>query len=223
MKFSHDMDVQINTPPEILEQCRICHDEDKDSDMEIPCSCCGTLKYAHRKCVQRWCNEKGDTTCEICLQEFSPGYNAPQPSLFHYGDSPINFGWGIQNDDFMGMFNANNHELLESELEYSSSPSPSTLKCFRIIAIIFIVLLVLHHALPIIFVLSEIFSGLQEYSWTMIMLVLLRAIEMVVPINLLVKAIIGIQRLQHQDYHSNMQSHEENDLDQSELSVIHIQ
>lgn len=25
-------------------------------------------QYAHRRCVQRWCNEKGDTTCEICHQ-----------------------------------------------------------------------------------------------------------------------------------------------------------
>jgi len=24
--------------------------------------------YAHRKCVQHWCNEKGDITCEICHQ-----------------------------------------------------------------------------------------------------------------------------------------------------------
>jgi len=27
-------------------------------------------QYAHRKCVQRWCNEKGDTTCEICHKVF---------------------------------------------------------------------------------------------------------------------------------------------------------
>jgi hypothetical protein len=26
------------------------------------------LQYAHRRCIQRWCNEKGDTTCEICHQ-----------------------------------------------------------------------------------------------------------------------------------------------------------
>lgn len=26
------------------------------------------LQYAHRRCVQRWCNEKGDTMCEICHQ-----------------------------------------------------------------------------------------------------------------------------------------------------------
>lgn len=25
-----------------------------------------SFQYAHRKCVQHWCNEKGDITCEIC-------------------------------------------------------------------------------------------------------------------------------------------------------------
>jgi RING-variant domain len=24
------------------------------------------LQYAHRACVQRWCDEKGDVICEIC-------------------------------------------------------------------------------------------------------------------------------------------------------------
>lgn len=55
------------TPRKMVE-CRICQDEDWDSNMETPCSCCGSLKYAHRRCVQRWCNEKGDTVCEICHQ-----------------------------------------------------------------------------------------------------------------------------------------------------------
>lgn len=27
-----------------------------------------SIQYAHRDCVQRWCNEKGNTVCEICLQ-----------------------------------------------------------------------------------------------------------------------------------------------------------
>jgi hypothetical protein len=25
-----------------------------------------SIQYAHRECVQRWCNEKGDISCEIC-------------------------------------------------------------------------------------------------------------------------------------------------------------
>lgn len=25
-------------------------------------------QFAHRKCIQKWCNKKGDITCEICNQ-----------------------------------------------------------------------------------------------------------------------------------------------------------
>lgn len=27
-----------------------------------------SCQFAHRECIQRWCEEKGNTTCEICLQ-----------------------------------------------------------------------------------------------------------------------------------------------------------
>ncbi|KHG30736.1 hypothetical protein F383_12635 [Gossypium arboreum] len=60
-------------------ECRICQDEDNINNLETPCSCSGSLKFAHRKCVQRWCNEKGDITCEICHQPYQPGYTAPPP------------------------------------------------------------------------------------------------------------------------------------------------
>nr|CAB3464529.1 unnamed protein product [Digitaria exilis] len=52
----------------VLVECRICQEDDDEAYMEVPCSCKGSLKYAHRKCIQRWCDEKGDTICEICLQ-----------------------------------------------------------------------------------------------------------------------------------------------------------
>ncbi|KQK06759.1 hypothetical protein BRADI_2g28380v3 [Brachypodium distachyon] len=62
-----------------LRQCRICHEEDDErcAAMESPCACSGSLKYTHRGCVQRWCDEKGSTLCEICLQNFEPGYTVP--------------------------------------------------------------------------------------------------------------------------------------------------
>ncbi|KAF2615402.1 hypothetical protein F2Q70_00011264 [Brassica cretica] len=60
-------------------ECRICQEEDTIQNLEAPCACNGSLKYAHRKCVQRWCNEKGDITCEICHQAYQPGYTAPPP------------------------------------------------------------------------------------------------------------------------------------------------
>ncbi|PIA62690.1 hypothetical protein AQUCO_00200600v1 [Aquilegia coerulea] len=61
-------------------ECRICQEEDHLQNLETPCACSGSLKYAHRKCVQRWCDEKKDTTCEICHQNYQPGYTAPLPS-----------------------------------------------------------------------------------------------------------------------------------------------
>ncbi|KAI4346600.1 hypothetical protein L6164_007482 [Bauhinia variegata] len=47
-------------------ECRFCQEEDFIIKMEAPCFCNGTLKYAHRSCIQRWCNIKGGITCEIC-------------------------------------------------------------------------------------------------------------------------------------------------------------
>lgn len=35
----------ISTPRKLVE-CRICQDEDADSNMETPCSCCGSLKVS---------------------------------------------------------------------------------------------------------------------------------------------------------------------------------
>lgn len=60
-------------------QCRICHEEEQEQqnsigDMEAPCSCSGTVMFAHRNCIQKWCDEKGSTLCEICLKNFEPGY-----------------------------------------------------------------------------------------------------------------------------------------------------
>ncbi|KAI7979182.1 hypothetical protein LOK49_Contig464G00001 [Camellia lanceoleosa] len=37
-------------------------------------------QFAHRKCIQRWCNKKGDITCEIWSQVYSPNYILPPKS-----------------------------------------------------------------------------------------------------------------------------------------------
>ena len=38
------------------------------NDKQIPC----LSQYAHRKCIQRWCNEKKSIVCEICQQVYIP-------------------------------------------------------------------------------------------------------------------------------------------------------
>ncbi|KAH7301347.1 hypothetical protein KP509_23G021200 [Ceratopteris richardii] len=64
---------QVTT--DALPECRICHEEADPSDMASPCDCSGTLKYAHQDCIQKWCNEKGNTICEICHQHYRQGYS----------------------------------------------------------------------------------------------------------------------------------------------------
>ncbi|TQD89648.1 hypothetical protein C1H46_024783 [Malus baccata] len=181
MESSHQIDMNTLSSPSKFVQCRICHDEDDDSNMEAPCSCCGSLKkeqddtfedcvgssggdlwekvcfwsslwasYAHRKCVQKWCNEKGDTICEICHQQFKPDYTAPPP-LYHYSGIPMNFrgNWEIsrrdlQNPGFIAMVTTD-HGYLDTDFadEYSA-PSSRSLLCCRIVAIIVLSLSLSH-------------------------------------------------------------------------------
>ncbi|OMO55588.1 Zinc finger, RING-CH-type [Corchorus capsularis] len=183
---SYMMDEIVSSSPRKLVECRICHDEDEDLNME----------YAHRKCVQRWCNEKGDISCEICHQQYKPNYTAPPP-LFHYGGVPMNFrgNWEISRRDlpaprFITMVTTD-RDFLESDFDDYSAPSPRSLMCCRIIAIIFMVLLVLRHTLPIII------SGAGDYSLTLFTLLMLRTIGILLPIYIMLKAFTAIQRRRH--------------------------
>nr|GMD63308.1 E3 ubiquitin-protein ligase MARCH3-like [Ipomoea batatas] len=64
-------------------ECRICHGEDLDSNMEVPCSCRGTLKYAHRALrKETLCVRSAD-----CNQPFKPDYTTT-PRVRHYGRLP---------------------------------------------------------------------------------------------------------------------------------------
>ncbi|KAG1334825.1 hypothetical protein COCNU_03G009440 [Cocos nucifera] len=178
-----------------LVECRICQEEDVDSNMEIPCACCGSLKYAHRKCIQRWCNEKGDTICEICLQQFKPGYTAPPP-LFHYGSIPMNFrgSWEIsqqdQHDSRIITMVPSDHGLMGSDDDdYSASTTRSTIYC-RSIAILFIGLVILRHTLPLII------SGPEQYSFTLLSLLMLRTAGILLPIFVMARVLTAFHRRQ---------------------------
>ncbi|KAG6468594.1 uncharacterized protein LOC122035154 [Zingiber officinale] len=171
-----------------LVECRICQDEDEDTNMEIPCSCCGSLKYAHRKCVQKWCNEKGDTKCEICLQQFKPGYTAP-PKLFLYGTSPMNFrgNWEISRQDiqshqYIAMTQTNRVYLRPNYNDYATSHDRSIMYC-RIVAASFMVVLILRHSIPFMI------SGTEQYSIPFFTLLLLRIVGIVLPLYIILRAI----------------------------------
>ncbi|KAG5247349.1 RING/FYVE/PHD zinc finger superfamily protein [Salix suchowensis] len=227
IEFSpHWMDLELSSSAGKSVECRICHEEEDDMNMEMPCSCRGSLKYAHRKCVQRWCNEKGNTICEICHQQFEPGYTAPPP-LFCYGPIPMNFrgNWDIPRRDLHNhppsiAMVTSDREFLDSDFEEYSAPSPRSVMCCRIIAIIFMVLLVLRHTLAIII------SGAGDYSMTLFMLLILRTVGILLPIYVMVRAFTAIQhRARQQDPPFPLsESDEENELPQLQTHsrIIHI-
>ncbi|KAK9925071.1 hypothetical protein M0R45_033412 [Rubus argutus] len=63
----------------LCSECRICQVEDSTDQMEAPCRCNGTLKFAHRDCIQQWINSRYKTTCEICNQPYEGGYRVTVP------------------------------------------------------------------------------------------------------------------------------------------------
>ncbi|KAL8034420.1 hypothetical protein ABFX02_12G027300 [Erythranthe guttata] len=182
----------------ISSECKICHDEDQESNMEAPCSCRGSLEYAHRKCVQRWCDEKGNIICEICLQQFEPGYTARRP-LFHCGGVPMNFrgDWGIIStsdlrDSRLTSTDFTDDDFTDPNFDEYPMPSSRTLICCRVVAFTFVILLFLRHTLP--FVLYD--DG--EYSISLFMLLMLRTIGILVPAYITVKALKAIRRMRNQ-------------------------
>uniref|UniRef100_A0A0D6QZG1 RING-CH-type domain-containing protein n=1 Tax=Araucaria cunninghamii TaxID=56994 RepID=A0A0D6QZG1_ARACU len=177
-----------------LVECRICQEEDDDRNMESPCACSGSLKYAHRKCVQRWCNEKGDITCEICHQQYKPDYTAPQPAF--PDDLPIDIrsSWQISEAELdlrdprlLAMVAAERHFFEAEYSEYASANSSSASWC-RSVALILMALLLLRHALAITN------SGGDEDASTFFTLFLLRAAGFILPCYIMARAMSVVHR-----------------------------
>ncbi|KAB8115785.1 hypothetical protein EE612_056526 [Oryza sativa] len=154
-------------------ECRICQEEDSVKNLEKPCACSGSLKYAHRACVQRWCNEKGDITCEICHEQYKHGYTAP-PRV-EPDDTIIDIGGDWARDPRIIAVAAAQRRLLETEYdEYAGTDASGAAFC-RSAALILMALLLLRHALSI----SD--NEGDDDASTMFSLFLLRAAGFLLP------------------------------------------
>ncbi|XP_010257454.1 PREDICTED: uncharacterized protein LOC104597545 [Nelumbo nucifera] len=176
-------------------ECRICQEEDHINNLEAPCACSGSLKYAHRKCVQRWCNEKGDITCEICHQPYQPDYTAPPPPP-QSEDTTINIsGWTISgapvdlhDPRLLAMAAAERHFLEAEYDEYAATNASGAAFC-RSAALILMALLLLRHALSI-----TNGDGDEDDASTFFSLFLLRAAGFLLPCYIMAWAISILQR-----------------------------
>ncbi|XP_044486891.1 uncharacterized protein LOC123211964 isoform X2 [Mangifera indica] len=176
-------------------ECRICQEEDSIKNLEVPCACSGSLKFAHRKCVQRWCNEKGDITCEICHQPYQPGYTAP-PRLPQSEDATIDISepWTVSgapldlNDPRILAMAAAERHLLEADYdEYADSNASGAAFC-RSAALILMALLLLRHAL------SLTNTDGEDDASTFFSLFLLRAAGFLLPCYIMAWAVSILQR-----------------------------
>ncbi|CAN0923655.1 E3 ubiquitin-protein ligase MARCHF3 [Linum grandiflorum] len=176
-------------------ECRICQEEDSVENLESPCGCSGSLKYAHRKCVQHWCNEKGDTTCEICHQPYEPGYTAPpRPTLPEDTVIDIGGGWTIsgtpidlRDPRLLAIADAERHFLEAEYDEYAASNASGAAFC-RSAALILMALLLLRHALTV----TE--ADADDDVSAFFSLFLLRAAGFLLPCYIMAWAISILQR-----------------------------
>ncbi|KAJ8747760.1 hypothetical protein K2173_013068 [Erythroxylum novogranatense] len=219
-KCSQKVDFGDVSTPRKLVECRICQDEDEDSNMEIPCACRGSLKYAHRRCVQRWCNEKNNITCEICHQQFKPGYTAPPP-LFQLGRIPLNFrgNWEAARTDlhgprFIAVVSTDGNFLnTDYDDEDSTSSTRNAILC-RSVAVLLMVLLILRHTL-----LPLILTGSSDISFPLFMSIFLRIAGVILPIYVIVRAVSALQRRRHQGAPSSSYTPSDEETERSVLQT----
>ncbi|XP_073021852.1 uncharacterized protein [Primulina eburnea] len=180
-------------------ECRICQEEDSLSNLESPCACNGSLKYAHRKCVQYWCNEKGDITCEICHQPYQPGYTAPpRPPA---DETTIDIGGVWLSGTPLDMHDPRLRALAEAERQlidsdyddYNGTNSSGAAFC-RSAALILMALLLLRHALSVSDDGDADADGDQQDASTFFSLFLLRAVGFLLPCYIMIWAISILQR-----------------------------
>ncbi|KAL5791928.1 hypothetical protein ACOSP7_000522 [Xanthoceras sorbifolium] len=208
--------------------CRICHEEEFESckSLEAPCACSGTVKFAHRDCIQRWCNEKGNTTCEICLQEYGPGYTAPSKKS-QLIEAAVTIRDSLQ-------IPRREHEPqrprlvalaegLAEESDYSecTSAADRTAACCRSLALTFTIFLLVKH-------ISAVLAGeTKDYPFTLLTILILRASGIIIPMFILIRTITAIKnsiRRQYRDSDneiSNSDSEEEEDDEDEEEEQQH--
>ncbi|XP_043710784.1 uncharacterized protein LOC122659736 isoform X2 [Telopea speciosissima] len=196
--------VEDSTSFSSIPQCRICHEEEqvKAKRLEAPCACSGTVKFAHRECVQRWCNEKGNTTCEICLQKFEPGYTAP-PKKAHSADVVVTIRGSLESEvpirlrrQERELRNPGLMAIVAAEPDYSecSSAAERSASCCRSVALTFGVLLLLKHLLALLA------GETDHYAFTILILFVLRAGGIILPLYIMMRTITAIQRIMHRQH-----------------------
>ncbi|KAI8029212.1 hypothetical protein LOK49_LG01G02747 [Camellia lanceoleosa] len=190
----HSIDCSI---PRKIVECRICQDEDEDSNIETPCSCCGSLKWNLLDLFNYFVNLlfkimlsspvypiAFDYRCDPqmeCIQRWcnKKGDNVceicHQPFKPGYTAPPPMFQLGsipmnFRRDPNNPCFIAmvtTEPNFVDPDYDDYAAFESRSLFCCHSVAAIFMVLLILRHTLPILV------NGAQDYSFPLFLLLLL--------------------------------------------------
>lgn len=180
--------------------CRICHEAEFESckPLEAPCACSGTLKFAHRECIQRWCDEKGDTTCEICLKKYEPGYTAipKQPKNIVVLDQVVGIRESLQVPRSRG--EVESPELL-GIAECTAAADRNASRC-RTLAFIFTGLLLVRQLLDLLT------GGVGHSPFSLSTVLILRTCGIIVPMYIIIRTITALQNSirRHRNIHDSL-------------------
>ncbi|KAG0517679.1 hypothetical protein BDA96_09G109900 [Sorghum bicolor] len=173
-----------------LMQCRICHEEENEGRaiMESPCGCSGSLKYAHRGCVQRWCDEKGSTLCEICLQNFEPGYTMPPKKT-----RAIETAVTISEHEDMQPLESPEGSIDGADYTRCSYAADQCATWCRSLAITFTIMLLAWHLVAVVTV-----EAADHCAFSLLTMYLLRAAGILLPLYVVMRLIRIVQNGQRQ-------------------------
>ncbi|OAY61918.1 E3 ubiquitin-protein ligase MARCHF1 [Manihot esculenta] len=193
-----------------VSHCRICHEAEFESckSLEAPCACSGTVKFAHRDCIQRWCNEKGNTTCEICLQKYEPGYTAASKKCQQIEETTIRDSSEIATENEP---ESPIEDAAYSEFERTSAADRSASYC-RVLALTLTVVLILKHLF------ATITGGTEDYPFTLVTILVLRICGILLPMYIVLRTIAAIQKRIRRQYQDLDEA--ENEIEEDEQHLV---
>ncbi|KAL5560991.1 hypothetical protein UlMin_030738 [Ulmus minor] len=182
-----------------ISHCRICHEEEFENpkSLEAPCACSGTVKFAHRDCIQRWCNEKGNTTCEICLQNYEPDYTAP-PKKSPLIEAAVTIRDSLQIPRReQEAINPRLRAIAEDDYSQCTSAADRSASCCRSLALLFTVVLLIRHLFAVLT------GGVEDYPFTLLTVMILRASGIILPMFIVMRTITALQNSIRRQYHQD--------------------
>ncbi|VBB32514.1 unnamed protein product [Acanthocheilonema viteae] len=84
--------------------CRICLEEDNESNLISPCECRGSLQFVHTRCLQHWFDVMHTRRCQICKTQYELEDRGMKPYTEWTLPQPLSDDWEDQLDFKCALF-----------------------------------------------------------------------------------------------------------------------